>query len=313
MSTAFNLNGLAFASLTPHGGSAIVAALTGQSYSPKLGVEPFRSGGDLSPSMMRRAGAQPAIRITVPLATAWGLLASFVPIQLDSFTLYEASFTGTPALRIATGATTLALTATTGLAFAYISRIYFSGSATPLALADITILLASTDGQTDPITIGTGSVPSLAANPTLHTMGPLVDNTTAKWGVQSWSLDTGISIEPIQTDGFFYPTTYRVNAYQATATIQHNDTPALLSALGDSGKDGTGAGFILYARAYDSAAKATLTTGYSFTFTLGLANIDTVAVEGTNRAQAAIRVQSYTASGALTFPVAVATSASFPT
>jgi hypothetical protein len=312
MSTAFNLNGLGYASLTTGGSN--VLALMGQAYTPQLGVEPFRSGGDLQPSMMRRAGAQPAIRLTMPLSTAWTLLASFLPVQITAMTLYEAVFTGTPALRQATGANTLSLTATTGLAYAYISRVYFQGGVVPLAVADVTVVLAATDGQTDPVTIANaGTLPTLGSNPVLHTMGPLVDNATANWGTQQWAIDCGLGLEPIQSDGLFYPTTYRLGAIQAMVTIQHNDTVALSTSLGSLGKDGTGAGFLLYARAYDAAAKTTLTTGYSFTMAKGMANIETVSVEGVNRAQAAVRIRAYAAPGSLTFPIVVSTSATLPT
>ena len=96
-------------------------------------------------------------------------------------------------------------------------------------------------------------------------------------------------------------------------TIQHNDVVALSTSLGSLGKDGTGAGFVLYARAYDSAAKVLQTTGYSFTMAKGMANIETVSVEGVNRSQTAVRIRAYAAAGSLTFPIVVATSATLPT
>ncbi|MBU6247129.1 MAG: hypothetical protein KGN77_05180 [Xanthomonadaceae bacterium] len=307
MSTAFNLSGLGYANL-----NGSIVALQGISYSPNLGREPFRSGGDLNPSMMRRAGSRPAFRLTMPLSSAWGALGQFLPVNLSAFTMYEAAFSGTPALRIGTGATTLGLTAITGLAYGMISRIYPTGGAVPLVLADVTVVLCATDGLTDPVTLGSSSLPS-GANPILHTLGPLVDNATARWGVRSWTLDTGIGLEAIQNDGLFYPTTYRLGAVQAIANVAHNDVVTLHAAITDSGKDATGAGFILYARAYDAASKTLQATGYSFTLANAMASIESSGAQGTDRAEMALQLASYAAANALTYPITVSTSATLPT
>jgi hypothetical protein len=308
MSTAFNLSGLGYLNL-----NGTTVPVQGISYSPNLGKEPFRSGGDLSPSMMRRAGSRPAFRLTLPLDTAYSVLGQFLPVNLSAFTMYQAAFSGTPALRVGTGATTLGMTPTTGLAYGLITRIYPNGGAVPMMLADVLVLMCATDGLADPMTLGSGTIPTLGANPTLHTLGPMVDNATARWGVKSWSLDTGIGLEPIQNDGLFYPTTYRLGAIQAIATVSHNDVVALGAAIGDLGKDSAGAGFILYARAYDSAAKTLLATGYSFTMAKAMASIESNGAQGTDRAEMQLQLSTYAAPNALTYPITVATSATLPT
>lgn len=314
MSTAFNLNGLGWATITTAAGSNTIP-LTGIAYSPNLGREPFRSGGDLTPSMMRRAGGRPAFRMTMPLDTAWVIFGQFLPISVTAFVMYEASFaaSGSVYLRVGTSATTLAITSTTGGAIGLITRIYPSGGAVPLMLAEVTILFTATDGLTDPVTVGSASLPGAPSNPILHTIAPFVDNATARWGIKSWALDTGIGLEAIQNDGLFYPTGYRLGALQPSISIAHNDVVALYAAFGDSGKDGTGAGFLVWARAYDAAAKTLQATGYSFTMAKGLAAIESLGAQGTERSELALTISAYAAAGSLTYPIAVATSATLPT
>ncbi len=314
MATTFLLNGLGWATITTAAGANTIP-LTGIAYSPNLGREPFRSGGDLSPSMVRRAGARPAFRMTMPLSSAWTIFGQFLPISVTAFTMYEASFTasGSVYLRVGTAATTLSLTPTTGGAIGLISRIYPTGGAVPLMLAEVIILLTATDGLADPVTVSSASLPAAPSDPILHTIAPYMDNATAKWGIESWALDTGIGLEAIQNDGLFYPNGYRLGALQPVISIAHNDVVTLHSNIGDSGKDGTGAGFIVYARAYDAASKSLQTTGYSFTMAKGLAAIESFGAQGTERSKMALTLSAYAAAGALTYPIAVATSATLPT
>jgi len=311
MAISFNLNGLSW--VTINAGSAVTMPVLAASYSPKLGVEPFRSGGDINPSMMRRAGAQPAFIVTVPLSTAWAALGQFLPVAVTALSMYQASFTGSPALRVGTAAEVLSLTATTGKAYARITRIYAVGAPVPMMAADIEIALSATDGLTDPMTISSASLPAAPSNPILHTLGPVVDNTTAKWGSSDWSIDTGLQMEPLQFDGCFYPTDYRMGAISARAVIRHVDVVAMMANVGDNGEDATGAGFLLYARAYDAASKVLQTTGYSFTFLKAMARLETITASGTNKSEVALSLESYAAAGSLTYPITVATSATLPT
>jgi hypothetical protein len=306
MAVNFTVSGLGFAKL-----NAITMPVTDISYTPSLGVEPFRSGGDLSPSMMRRAGGRPVYRFTAPLASVWGALASFLPVTLSAFEMHAAVFSGPN--RQSSGATQVKLDTTNGDAYAVISAIYPTGGSVPVIMCDVLVYLCSKAGLIDPVTSSTGALPTLGSTPDLHTTGPMVDNTSTIWGLRSWRIDTGVAMEPIQADGFFYPTSYRQGAISASATMAHADIVALYAALTSDGKDATGAGMIFYARAYNMTTKVLTTTGYSFTFAKAFASLDQITLSGTNQAETGVTVAAYADPGTLTHPITVATSATLPT
>lgn len=306
MAITFNINGLGFAKL-----NTTAMPVTSIAYTPNLGVEPFRSGGDINASMVRRAGSRPVYRFTAPLDSVWSALSSFLPVTLTAFEMHAAAFTG--GVRQSTGATQWKLNTGTGTAYAVISSIYPTSGPVPVMLADVMVYICSTDGLADPVTSSTGALPALGATPNLHTLGPIVDNTTAQWGVKSWRIDAGTQMEPIQADGFFYPNSYRVGAIQAAATIAHTDAVTLYTALTSDGKDATGAGILLYARGYNMTTKVLTTTGYSFTFATCFASLDQIVLAETNLPETGVTVTSYAAPGTLTHPITVATSATLPT
>lgn len=306
MAVNFNVSGLGFAKL-----NAITMPVTDISYTPAMGVEPFRSGGDLSPSMMRRVGGRPAYRLSAPLASVWGALGSFLPVTLTAFEMHSAVFSGPS--RQTTGATHWKLDTTNGDAYAVLSGIYSTGGAVPVMMADVVVYLCSKAGLIDPVTSSTGALPTLGATPDLHTIGPMVDDTTARWGLRSWRIDTGVQMEPIQADGFFYPTGYRQGAITASATISHADAIALYTALTSDGKDASGNGLIFYARAYNMTTKVLTTTGYAFTFAKAFASLEQITLSGTNQAEVGVTITSYADPGTITHPITVATSATLPT
>jgi hypothetical protein len=306
MPVSFTVSGMGFAKL-----NATTMPATDITYTPNLGVEPFRSGGDINASMVRRAGARPVFRFTAPLASVWGALTSFLPVTLSAFEMHAALFSGP--LRTTTGATQFKLDTTNGDAYAQITSVYPTGGAVPVILAEVTVYLCSKLGLVDPVTSSTGALPTLGATPDMHTTGPLVDNASAVWGIRSWRIDLGVAMEPIQADGFFYPTAYRAGAIQAQAVIAHSDVVALYAALTSDGKDSTGAGFILYARGYNMSTKVLNTTGYSFTFATAFAALDQIRLAGTAQAETGVTLTSYTAPGSVVHPITVATSATLPT
>lgn len=306
MAATFTISGLGFAKL-----NSTTMPVTSISYSPNMGTEPFRSGGDISASMIRRAGGKPVFRFAAPLASVWSALSSFMPQALTAFEMHAALFSG--GSRTSTGATQFKLDTINGSAYAVISSVYPTGGAVPVVMAEVTVYICSTAGLVDPVTSSTGALPTLGSTPALHTIGPMVDNTTAMWGVKTWRIDTGVSMEPIQSDGFFYPTSYRVGSIQASATMAHADAVSMYSALTSDGKDSTGSGFILYARAYNMTTKVLDTTGYSFTFAKAFASLDQISLNGTDLPETGVTMTSYADPGTLTHPITVATSATLPT
>ena len=306
MPIAFTLSGLGFAKL-----NLVTMPVIDISHTPNMGAEPFRSGGDISASMVRRSGGRPAFRFTAPLAAVWGVLGSFLPVQLTACEMHLALFSAS-GIRGATG-TQIKLDTITGDAYAILTGIYPSGGAVPVILAEVTVYLCSKAGLLDPVASSTGALPALSASPALHTLGPVVDASAVLWGTKTWRIDTGVAMEPVQADGFFYPTTYRVGAIQASCTVAHADAVSLFAALTGDGKDATGVGFVVYARAYNMTTKVLDTTGYSFTFLNAFASLDQIRLAGTSVPEAGITLLSYAAPGVATHPITVATAAILPT
>lgn len=306
MANTFTISGLGFAKL-----NTTTMPVLSIEYTPNMATDPFRSGGDLSPTMVRRAGAMPVMRFTVPLDAAYSALSSLLPVTLTAFEMYAATFTS--GSRGSTGANIYKLDTLNATAIACLTAVSAAQGGPNLAIAEVTVYFCSNDGITDPITTTTGALPTLGAQPNLHVLGPMVDDTTARWGLKQWRIDFGVSMEPIRADGFFYPSSYRYNAIGATASFTHSDISALYTALTSDGKDATGAGFILYARAYNMTTKVLTTTGYSFTFAKAFATLDRMALSGTDIADTTVRMTAYANPGTLTHPVTVATAATLPT
>lgn len=309
MAVTFTVSGLGFAKI-----NSTTVHVTDVAYSPNMGVEPFRSGGDLTPSMIRRTGARPTFRMTMPLASAWTAVGSFGPVALTACEIYLATFTS--GIRQTSGANIYKLNvagspAATG--FVAISRIYPSGGELPVMMAEVMCYLCSGDGVADPVTTTTGALPTAPAAPVLHAMSTAVDNVTGLWGLTSWSIEVGIGLEPIMSDGLFYPTSYRFSQVNASASIAHKDAAAMYTALTGDGKLASGAGIILYARAYNSTTQLFDTTGYSFTFTTCFASLDTLGASGTDVPNVGITLTPYLAPGTTTLPITVATGATIPT
>lgn len=309
MAVTFNQSGLGFAKI-----NSTTVHVTDVSYSPAMGTEPFRSGGDLTPSMIRRTGGMPVFRMTMPLASAWTALGSFGPVALTACEIYLATFTA--GIRQTTGANIYRLDvggvpAATG--FACISRLYPGGGEIPVIMAEVTCYLASGNGVSDPVVTTTGSLPTAPAAPVLHALSTVVDNATGLWGLTSWAIEVGIGMEPVRADGLFYPTAYRFNQVAASASIAHRDAVAIYAALTGDGKLATGAGIILYARAYNSTTQLFDTTGYSFTFANCLASLESFSVSGTDVPSVGMTLTAYAAPGTTSLPITVATSATIPT
>lgn len=311
MAVTYTVSGMGFAVL-----GTTTCHVTDVEYSPNLGLEPFRSGGDIAPSMIRRTGARPVFRLTMPLSDAWTALAALGPVALSDAAIYLAVFdTTTPtSYRTATGATKFAKPASGSQQWACISRIFPQGGGSmPVMMAEVMVYWASVDGVTDPIVTSVVALPTAPAAPTLHVLSTLTDDGTNRWGLTSWSIDFGIGLDPVQSDGFFYPTTYRFNEINASVRIAHKDAVAIMAALTGDGKIAS-TSFILYARSLSNGATPVLgSTGFSFTFTRAFAQIESIALSGTDVPAVGVSLSVYAAPGTLTVPCTVSTSATIPT
>lgn len=309
MATTFTVSGLGFAKL-----NTTTVHVTSISYTPNLGVEPFRSGGDIAPSMIRRTGSRPVFRLTMPLDDAWTALGALGPVKLTAAEMYAATFdTTTPtAYRVGTGANKWSITAVTGLAWGIISRVYPAGGGLPMMLADVLVYFATTDGLTDPVTNASASLPTAPAAPVLHVLSTLTDDGTNRWGLTNWSIDFGCAMEPVQSDGLFYPTTYRFPSIDARVNIDHKDIAAIYTSLTGDGKIAS-TSFILYARKYNASTQLLDTTGYSFTFAKAFASLDNMTLAGTDVPRVGMTLSIYNTPGTLTIPCTVSAAATIPT
>lgn len=311
MATTFTVSGLGFAVL-----GTTVCHVTDVEYTPNLGLDPFRSGGDIAPSLIRRTGSRPVFRLTMPLSDAWTALAALGPVALTDAAIYAAVFdTTTPtAYRTATGATKFSKAASGTQQWACISRIFPAGGGSmPIMMAEVLVYWASADGITDPIVTSVAALPTAPSAPTLHVLSTLTDDGTNRWGLSSWSIDFGIGMEPMAFDGLFYPNTYRFKEINCTVRIAHKDAVAMMAALTGDGKIAS-TSFILYARAITNGTTPVLaTTGFSFTFSKAFAQLENIMLSGTETPQVGISLSVYAVPGQLTVPCTVSASATIPT
>lgn len=131
-----------------------------------------------------------------------------------------------------TGSTKMKVATSRGLIVPRILSVQQGGEGT----ISLEYFNVTTDGSTSPWTISTGQAAGVATPSTDQkwTLGPVTINGTQVNGVQGWSLDFGLTVEPIFADGGVFPLFCWIKEANPIFKIQTND-PVNLSTFGISG------------------------------------------------------------------------------
>lgn len=230
----------------------------------------FRHSGNEFPSVITVPGAAPRVRFSTPAKPALDLIG-LKALRLTTLDVYLATFAA--GFRSASTDHHKYSLNTSAAALAYIQRIRISDRG--IAMAEIECVLLSSDGMAYPLgSPTTGSLPTLASQPALHTLGTSrVDSTTIN-GTSGFELDFGANvvagIDGNPGDGLLYPTVAQYLGGTPVINVEHGDPVGVLAALGYIGLAPT-TSYVQWFRDYDTTNHVALTTGFSITAAVGRA------------------------------------------
>ena len=194
---------------------------------PGVNLELFRHSGNPYGSQALRLGAAPSVRFRTPFLDVYNALG----LRSTKLTAFSFTFRKFSDYLTAAGSVhpTFSLAASATAAARIVGA---SVSQKGLLMADIEVTPLSADGMTSPLSQANAALPTLAAEPTLHTLGPVVVNGTKINGVVNSGFDLGINLIGEPNDGETYTRTVIETEAEPTLNFEHNDPVTLLTSLG---------------------------------------------------------------------------------
>ncbi|MBA3622960.1 MAG: hypothetical protein H0W48_00520 [Methylibium sp.] len=292
------------ASLAPIKLNSTVLATLDLQLPPDVQAEAFRHSGNEFASAIVVPGATPRVRFRTPFKPAYdliglkGLPLTVFDVHLAKFSSgFRSSGSDHPKLSLNTSAQ----------AFAYITRVACADRG--IALAEVEVVVLSSNGMANPLSaITTGALPSLAAQPSLHTLGTTVVNGSTIAGGTGFSWDFGpeisLGLDGAPGDGLLYHTAASYLGGAPMLDVEHGDPISALTNIGYLGSALTG-NFVQWLRTYDAATKVALATGLSLTVADGRVLPADIGAGNGRVATGGIRCMPTSTSG--THPVVVST------
>jgi hypothetical protein len=300
--------GLNLATLAPLKLGTTVLPVRNWSLDPGLRSELDINSGHGYATAHRLNGANPRLQATVPFRAAYDLLGRTV----NNFSVMEAYLTRY------SSTTLLPLGSTShpkfSLSASCYAAVWISGvTCSPDGVADaiVEILPISNNGTTKPVEYSNaGTLPTLAAMPVLHTLGPISTGGTVRTGVAGMSVDFGLDVKAETSDGGQYPIAVAQVQAMPSMTVEHADPYALTTALDLDGSSVTQV--ILYLRQYNATTKIidSGATAVSFTST-GRNMISPISAGQGEYARTGISIACVSSDGT-THPIAIAINATAP-
>lgn len=215
-------------SLAPAKLNSTVVPVERVGFSPGVIANPHQHSGNEYPTLVAIPGATPRITLTIPFRAAYDVLGLGIS-ALTGFEVYLAKFGSLTRLATSTHTKWALTTDCTAAAIITGASVNQDG----LLMAEVEVYPLSNNGTTHPLTrTDNNAMPTLSAQPTLHTSGPLSINGTVIPGVASYGIDLGQRLEVQRTDGALYPLlAVRVDA-APKLTATHADPVTMINALG---------------------------------------------------------------------------------
>lgn len=280
-------------------GSDVVIPVENHAFSTDIISNPFFHTGNVSPTQIVTPGGNPKISVSMPFASAFGVMALGI-VKLTTLDVFLSKYSDFVRL----GAISHPNINLTPGAFAAGQITNWDVDVDGVLMAVVTFDLLSND-QENPFEAGTGlTLPTLASEPLLHTLGPVKINGTIIPGASaSGGAINGSTIIP-RYDGDLFPRNAARPQIQPTARIAHSDPVAVLSALGLLGS--MQATTEIWFKAYDATTGVTSSSGGAIKFTIATARINPDGWQANQGALATtgFNVLGYAADG-ITNPFAV--------
>lgn len=299
--TAPNIHGLA-----PLRVATTVLAIDDLAHSPDVATQPFRHSGNEFPSIERVPGAAPRYRCRTPFYPAYQLLG-LKGLVVTAFDMYLAKFSA--GIRGSGSVHRKQSLASGASALTYIRGASMSDG---VFWAELEAVLLSSDGMTYPIANPTdgNALPTLASEPTLHTLGPASINGSVFAGLIDCSLDLGqqvsVGIDGNAGDGLLYPTVAQLLGGQPVLSCMHGDATQVYDTIGPVGVS-LASNYVQYFRQYDTTTQLVLASGISLTAAAGRVTPQEYSARSGQVARAGWKVDAL--SGSASHPLVVGTGA----
>jgi len=296
-------------SLAPLKLNAAVLPVLSVSPSPGTILDPFGHSGNEFATHQRIAGAEPALDVTMLFQDAFALIG-WKSLKLTTLEVYAAKYVDS--IRSASSVHHRKALAVDAIGYATIQSVSCGGPRA-LAIAEVRIVLLSSDGQTHPLVdADNAAIPAVTTGPTLQTLAPFSYNGTDYSGLQSLQIDTGNRMEVTTHGGMRYPTlaTYLGGQWEARASL---GDPALLATLFSELGSSLAGNFDFYLRNFDANDLGTV-TGTRMRIARGAAIPEQIPLSHLELSRPGFRVSALAnPSTPGTHPVVVATGQTVPT
>ena len=297
-------------SLAPTRVNSTVLAIRDLRVSFGVMSSPSIHSGQEFPSVITVPGAKPFITFRTPFAAAYTLIG-MKSLQVTNLDVFLSTFASTFGKSAASDHQELALTAS-ALGIATITGLSVSRGG--ILFADVRIDYLSSNGTAHPITrTVNNAMITLAAQPTLHTIGPVVIDTVSYDGLTDFSIDLGQKVvveEPC--DGGSYPTIACYIGGEPTISISHDDPITLGGILTTAGLS-PATSMILYAKQFSATTGAIVGGATAVSITAALTRIHPLETAANQDEVAKMSAQAIPFNdGTGTHPLAVSLSATAP-
>lgn len=282
-----------------------ILPVTSVSVGTGLVNQQLRHSGNRSTSTVLFSGGQNEITLTMPVQIA---LDTFAMGQVTAYTdlkIFMAKF-NTDGNR-ETGANHIAWQSTGGI----VIPVSFNAQWPSIVTATVRIIPFGSDDTADPLAELTGqTLPSLAEEPALHTMGPMESNGVRVDGMTTFDFALNNNLEVLRSSGTRYPDRVLYEGANPGFSSSSANVEDLIALAGFSGAvKATDVDF--YLRENDEAAGTLKATGIKLSMGSSL-----IEIESTSLTQDSTTPVQFTVTGLeqdpVAFPVAYTASATIP-
>jgi hypothetical protein len=295
-------------SLAPAKFGATVVPIKSVTVSPSIISEQDVHSGNPYPTLIRVSGSAPKVTISMPFGAAFAALG-FGVTKLTAFEVWFAKFldftrdAGATHSKFALTGSSVAAAMITGISVDQDNDLMASVEIVPIADTSFT----------NPLAMTTGSLPTLASQPLLYTLGPCTLNGTLIPGLSSAGADLAQQLVQQRTDG----SKYTMAAARVGATprcfAEHADPASLLGTLTFDGLAAS-SNFVQYFRSYDATTGVVSNAASSaVSLTMAVARAHPTDLSVSQGGVAKIGIEFFPTSSTAAHPIVVSTAATVPT
>ena len=274
----FNVNSLAPVVVNA-GNGAVVLALETMGFSADILQNIHHHSGNVSPTLVAGAGANPRVMLTIPFLLAFNTFGLGVAklTQCDIFFSRYIDFVrqvGTNAVHSKLGLAG----SPSGNSVAAAQIVGATVNVDGIIMAVVEILPVAADYQVHPqtLTYNTSTLPTLLGSPQLHTLGPVSVMGTVYPGLESSGFQIQGNLATQRTDGDLFPRVAHRTEVAPQLTLTHRDPLAIMNLVGLVGLTIGAPGVTAYFKAYDNgngvgsgSGLVSAANGISITVSLG--------------------------------------------